>query len=162
MFGCACMYVQTYLRTHMYTSINTYRDLSILVFIRYYNYCVWPASWSSGQSFWQLIMTSRIRFPALPWGFFLEGEDSHGDHDLGSLAELRLTPLLVLHIHISPSTSSGQRNCALWASQPQKSVTLRPQPREETTKSVREMWWHWEKKKQILYVYKFCTPRQKI
>src|SRR5215510_4463499 len=35
-----------------------------------------------------------------------------------------LRPLLLLHIHISPSTSSGQRNCASWASQPQKSVTL--------------------------------------
>jgi hypothetical protein len=36
-----------------------------------------------------------------------------------------LRPLLALHIHISPSNSSGQRNCASWASQPQKSVTLR-------------------------------------
>jgi hypothetical protein len=41
-------------------------------------------SWSSGQSFWLLIVRSRVRFPALPWGFFLEGEDSHGDHSLGS------------------------------------------------------------------------------
>src|SRR5215467_7984081 len=46
-----------------------------------------------------------------------------------------LRPLLVLHIHISPSTSSGQRNCASWASHPQKSVTLQPQPGGETTKS---------------------------
>jgi hypothetical protein len=46
---------------------------------------VWPASWSSGLSFWLLIMRSRVRFPALPW----EGEDSHGDHGLGSLVELR-------------------------------------------------------------------------
>jgi hypothetical protein len=30
----------------------------------------WPASWSSGQRFWLLIMRSRGRFPALPWGFF--------------------------------------------------------------------------------------------
>ena len=30
--------------------------------------------------------------------------------------------------YISPLTSSGQRNCASWASQPQKSVTLPPQP----------------------------------
>jgi hypothetical protein len=34
-------------------------------------------------------MRSRVRFPALPWGFFLEGEDSHGDHGLGSLVELK-------------------------------------------------------------------------
>jgi hypothetical protein len=28
-------------------------------------------------------------FLVLPWGFFLEGEDSIGDHRLGSLVELR-------------------------------------------------------------------------
>jgi hypothetical protein len=33
-------------------------------------------------------MRSRVRFPVLPWGFFLEGEDSHGDHGLRSLVEL--------------------------------------------------------------------------
>ena len=32
------------------------------------------ASWSSGQSFWLLITRSRVRFPALQWGFFLVGE----------------------------------------------------------------------------------------
>jgi hypothetical protein len=32
---------------------------------------------------WLLITRSRIRFPVLPWGFFLEGEDSDGDHGLG-------------------------------------------------------------------------------
>jgi hypothetical protein len=49
----------------------------------------WPAWWSSGQSFWLLIMRSRVRFPILPWGFFREGEDPHGDHGLGSLVEFR-------------------------------------------------------------------------
>jgi hypothetical protein len=34
-------------------------------------------------------MKSRVRFPVLPWGFFLEGEDPHGDHGLGSLVEFR-------------------------------------------------------------------------
>jgi hypothetical protein len=34
-------------------------------------------------------MRSRVRFPVLPWGFFLKGEDSHGDHGLGILVELR-------------------------------------------------------------------------
>ena len=38
---------------------------------------------------------------------------------------------------ISPSFSSGQRNRAYWASQPQKSVTLQPQPGGGTTKSER-------------------------
>ena len=33
----------------------------------------WPASWSSGQSLWLLIMRSRVRFPALPWEFSLKG-----------------------------------------------------------------------------------------
>jgi hypothetical protein len=75
------------------------------------------------------------------------GFDSNGNHGLGSLVELRLRPLLVLNIHISPSTSSGQRNCVSWASQFQKSVTLRPQPGGESTKSIRDMWWHWKKEK---------------
>ena len=35
---------------------------------------VWPASWSSGQSLWLLIMRSRVRFPALPWEFSLKGK----------------------------------------------------------------------------------------
>ena len=26
----------------------------------------------------------RVRFPVLPWEFFLVGEDPHGDHGLGS------------------------------------------------------------------------------
>jgi hypothetical protein len=34
-------------------------------------------------------MRSRVRFPVIPWGFFLEGEDFHGDHGLGSLVALR-------------------------------------------------------------------------
>jgi hypothetical protein len=34
-------------------------------------------------------MRSQVRFAVLPWGFFLEGEDSHDDHGLGSLVELR-------------------------------------------------------------------------
>jgi hypothetical protein len=29
-----------------------------------------PASWSSGQCFWLLIMRYQVRFPALPWVFF--------------------------------------------------------------------------------------------
>jgi hypothetical protein len=38
-------------------------------------------------------MRSRVRFLVLPWGFFLEGEDSHGDHGLGSVVELRFKAL---------------------------------------------------------------------
>ena len=43
-----------------------------------------PASWSSGQSFRLLITRSRVRFPSLPWGFSLWGEDPRDDHGLGS------------------------------------------------------------------------------
>ena len=49
-----------------------------------YNPFKWPASWSSGQGLWLLIMRSRARFPVLPWEFFLAGKDSRGDHGLGS------------------------------------------------------------------------------
>ena len=38
------------------------------------NYLRRPASWSSGQSLWLLIMRSRVRFPALPWEFSLKGK----------------------------------------------------------------------------------------
>ena len=44
---------------------------------------------------------------------------------------------------ISPLTSSGQRSRASWASQPQKSATLSPQPGGKTTKVHKNMWWHW-------------------
>jgi hypothetical protein len=114
-----------------------------------------PASWSSSQSFWLLIMRSRVWFPALPWGFFLEGEDSHGDHGLGILVEFRLRSLLV-HIHVSPSNASGLRNCASWASQPQKAVTLWPQSGGETAKSIRDMWWHWRRLLWRLYRW-YCN-----
>ena len=43
-----------------------------------------PVSWSSGQSFWLQITRSRVRFPTLPWGFSLWGEEPRGDHGLGS------------------------------------------------------------------------------
>ena len=54
---------------------------------------------------------------------------------MGRLVEFRFkgppgTPL-------SPLTSSGQRNCASWASQTQKSFTLLPCPGGRTTKSTR-------------------------
>jgi len=44
---------------------------------------------------------------------------------------------------ISPLTSSGRRSHASWASQPQKSATLSPQPGGKTTKVHTNMWWHW-------------------
>jgi hypothetical protein len=84
-------------------------------------------------------MKSRVRFPDLPKGFFLEGEDPLGDYGLGSLVEFRFnappgTSYSYITIHHIGTTS-----------QPQKSVTLRPQPGGETTKSIRDMWWYWGK-----------------
>ena len=69
---------------------------------------------------------------------FLEGEDSRGDHGLGSLVEFRFkAPPGTTSSSITTHTSSGQRNCALWASQPQKSVTLLPCLEGRTTKSTK-------------------------
>ena len=49
-----------------------------------HNFSHRPASWSSGQGLWLLIMRSRFRFPVLPWEFVLAGKDSRGDHGMGS------------------------------------------------------------------------------
>ena len=71
-------------------------------------------------------------------GSFLEGEDSHGDHGLGRLVEFRFkAPPGTTSSSITTHTSSGQRNCASWASQPQKSVTLLLCPGGRTTKSTK-------------------------
>ena len=82
--------------------------------------------------------------PGSTVGIFLQGEDSRGDHGLGRLVEFRFkappgttSPSITTHI------PSGQRNCASWASQPQKSVTLLPHPGGRATKSTKDMWWHW-------------------
>jgi hypothetical protein len=45
----------------------------------------------------------------MPWGFFLEGVDSHGDHSLGSLVEVRFkaspgTSYSYITIHIIGTT----------------------------------------------------------
>ena len=46
-----------------------------------------------------------VRFPVLPWGFFLNGESTHGDHGLGSVVELRFKappgtsyPYITIHL----------------------------------------------------------------
>ena len=51
--------------------------ISFISYIRnhaIYIFVIRPASWSSGQSLWLLIMRSRVRFPALPWEFSLKGK----------------------------------------------------------------------------------------
>ena len=67
----ACMWVLLFLKTWMFYFI-LFHDVFR------------PASWSSGQGLWLLIMRSQVRFPVLPWEFFLAGKDSRGDHGLGS------------------------------------------------------------------------------
>ena len=79
-------------------------------------------------------------------GIFLEGEDSRGDYGLGRLVEFRFKdPPGTTSSSITTHTPSGQRNCASLASQSQKSVTLLPCPGGRTTKSTKDMWWHWTK-----------------
>jgi len=71
-------------------------------------------------------------------GIFLEVEDFHGDHGLGRLVEFRFKdPPGTTSSSITTHTSSGRRNCASLASQPQKSVTLLPCPGGRTTKSTK-------------------------
>jgi len=85
--------------------------------------------------------------PGSTVGIFLEGEDSRGDHGLGKLIEFRFkAPPGTTSSSITTHKPSGQRNRASWASQPQKSVTLLPCSEGRTTKSTKDMWWHWTKK----------------
>ena len=99
--------------------------------------------------YWSESLTTNHEVPgSIPGstvGIFLEGEDSHGDHGLGRLVEFRFkAPLGNTSSSITTHTPSGQRNCASWASQPQKLVTLLPCPGGRTTKSTKDMWWHWK------------------
>ena len=109
-----------------------------------------PASWSSGQS---LITNHEVpgSIPGSTVGIFLEGEDTRGDHGLGRLVDFRFkAPPGTTSSSITTHTPSGQRNCASRASEPQKSVTLLPCPGGRTTKSTKDMWWHWGEKKNFL------------
>jgi hypothetical protein len=96
-----------------------------------------PSSWSSGQSLWLLIMRSQVRFPGVPWEFSLKGRIPAVTMLWVSWYNLGLRALLALHPSISPLTSSGQRNCASWVSQTQKSVTLLSWTGGRTAKSTR-------------------------
>jgi hypothetical protein len=55
------------------------------------------------------LQIKKKKFPALPWEFFLEGKDSHGDHGLGSLVEFRLRPLqyFIFIYHLTPHQPHG-------------------------------------------------------
>jgi hypothetical protein len=91
---------------------------------------------------WSESLTTNHEVPgSIPYsnmGIFLEGEDPRGDHSLGRLVEFRFkAPPGTTSSSITTHTPSGQRNCASWASQPQKSVTLLPCPGGRTTKSTK-------------------------
>jgi hypothetical protein len=58
-----------------------------------------PTPWLGGQNFWLPTIRPRVRFTVLPWEFSLAGEDRHSGHDLGSLQNLGLKPLLRPHAH---------------------------------------------------------------
>ena len=100
----------------------------------------WPASCSSGQGFWLLIMRSRVLFPVLYENFSLQGKIPVVTM-VWVVSRFRLkAPPGSSSSCISPRTSSGQRSRASWASQPQKSSTLSPQPGGRTTKVHKNMW----------------------
>ena len=97
----------------------------------------WPASWSSGQGLCLLIMRSRVRFPVLPWEFLLAGKIPVVTMVwVVSRFRLKARPGISFS-SISPLTSSGQRSHASWASKPQKSATLSPQPGGKPRKFIR-------------------------
>jgi hypothetical protein len=86
-------------------------------------------------------MRSRVRFPVLPWGFFLEGKDSHADHGLGSWVEFRFkappsTSYSYITIHLIGTTYLRLMGVPT-------SEVCYIQPGGETTKFIRDMWWHW-------------------
>ena len=77
--------------------------------------------------------------PGSTLGIFLEREDSRCDHGLGRFVEFMFkAPPGTTFSSITTHTPTGQGNCASWASQPQKSVTLLPCPGGRTTKSTKE------------------------
>ena len=89
--------------------------------------------------------------PGSTVGIFLQEEDPRGDHGLGRLVECRFKAPPGTTSSVTTHTPSGQHNCASWAFQSQKLVTLLPCPGGRTTKSTKDMWWHWTKKNIFQY-----------
>jgi hypothetical protein len=91
-------------------------------------------------------MRSRVRFPFLPWEFSLVGEDPHSDNGLGSLQNLGLRPLLVLHAHILVYHHSHHRgNVTAPYGRPNLRSRLHFGHNQEGGghKVYMDMWWHW-------------------
>jgi hypothetical protein len=106
----------------------------------------WPTSCLGGQSFRLLAMRSRVRFPVLRWEIFLGGEDPHSDHGLGSLYNLGLRFLLVLHAH-THHHSHHRGNVTEPYGRPNLRSRLHFGHNQEGDHDVyMDMWWHWKKK----------------
>ena len=110
---------------------------------------------------WSGFLTTNHEVPcSIPGstvGILLEGEDSRGDHCLGRLVDFRLkVPPGTTSTSITTHTPSGQRNCASWASQPRKTVTVLPCPGGRTTKSTKDTWWHWAGKILFSNIMRYC------
>jgi hypothetical protein len=93
-------------------------------------------------AWWSELLTTTHEVPGSIPGFFVEifpcRGRSHSDPDLSSYVEFRFkAPPGTPRSYIS-SLTSGQRNCALWASQTQTSVTLR----QQTGRGPRSLYGH--------------------
>ena len=98
---------------------------------------LWPASWYSGQGLWLLIMRSRFVSRFYHGNFSLQGKIPVVTM-VWVVSRFRIkAPPGISSSCISPLTSSGLRSRASWASQPQKSAALLPQPGGKPRKFIR-------------------------
>ena len=130
-----CRIIKTFLlssSSYSYPSTVRSLDYHLLSFL-YFTLPSRPASWSSGQSLWLLIMRSRFYHG----NFSLQGKIPVVTM-VWVVIRFRLkAPPVISSSCISPLTSSGQRSRASCASQPQKSATLSPQPGGKPRKFIR-------------------------
>ena len=152
-----CVSVHTLVYIYVCVCVSVHIYIGVCVSLHIYIY-VYMCVLTSLVVQWSESLTTNHEVPgSIPGptvGIFLEWEDSRGDHGLGRLVEFRFkAPPGTTSSSITTRTPSGQRNCASWASQPQKSVTLLPCPGRRTTRSTKDMWWHWTKKRTNSRVY---------
>jgi len=97
---------------------------------------VFPFSASYRGNIWQYYASSYF-FPWWSWSGYM------GEFRFKAPPGTSDSPL------ISTLFSSGKRNRAYWASQPQKSVILQPQRGRGDHEIWEDMWWHWGKRKVL-------------
>jgi hypothetical protein len=102
-----------------------------------------PASWLGGHSFSLLSMRSRVRFPVLPWEFYLAGEDPQSDNGLGSLYSLGLRPHLVLHAHTYHPSHHRDNVTAPYGRPTSEVGYISSTTRRWDHEIYMDMWWHW-------------------